>query len=186
MLRSRFSLCFALLLSLLLLAGCQDQTPSAKTSDPAPSKQAGLVGQQAPDFTLPLVDGGTVKLSDLRGKAVMVNFWATWCPPCRAEMPSMERLYAQTKDDGFVILAINVEADGLQVLPDFLKDHPHTFPVAVDTEGEVQTTYGVFRFPESFLVDPKGVIVEHVVGGRDWSDHRMIEKIKALAAQAKG
>jgi len=149
---------------------------------PAPQKPAktGLVGQQAPDINLPLVGGGEVNLSDLRGKIVMVNFWATWCPPCKAEMPSMERLYSRFKNNGFELLAVNAEVDGLEVLPEFLQKHKHTFPVPVDTEGEVQAAYGVFRFPESFVVGRDGIILEHVIGGRDWSDRQTIEHFADL------
>jgi peroxiredoxin len=138
------------------------------------------VGQLAPDFKLPLTGGGEVKLSDLRGKVVLVNFWATWCPPCKAEMPSMERLYAQMKDRGFELLAINAEVDGLEILPEFLQQHPHSFPIPVDTEGEVQAGYGVYRFPESFIIDRDGKIIEHIVGARDWADRATIEHFKAL------
>jgi len=180
----RFSLLLSLLIiGMVVLCGCQEQPATAPAETPTTAAKAGLVGQPAPDFTLPLVGGGSVKLSELRGKVVMINFWATWCPPCRAEMPSMERLYAQTKDLGFQILAVNVEADGLQMLPDYLKDHPHSFPIPVDDQGEVQTAYGVFRFPESFLVDRQGVIVEHIIGGRDWAERPMVEKIRALTGQ---
>jgi len=176
-------LCLLLLCFTLSLGGCQEQSTSTPASPAPKASGAGLLGQPAPDFNLPLVGGGSVRLSDLRGKVVLVNFWATWCPPCRAEMPSMERLYAQTRQDGFEILAVNVEVDGLEMLPGFLKDHPHNFPVAVDVEGEVQTTYGVFRFPESFLVDAKGVIVEHIIGGRDWAAREMVDKVKSLTGK---
>ncbi|HKI52369.1 MAG TPA: TlpA disulfide reductase family protein [Geothermobacteraceae bacterium] len=153
-----------------------------RVKSPTPQKPAktGLVGELAPDFKLPLVGGGEVNLSDLRGKIVMVNFWATWCPPCKAEMPSMERLYSRFKNSGFELLAVNAEVDGLEVLPEFLQKHKHTFPVPVDTEGEVQAAYGVFRFPESFVVGRDGIILEHVIGGRDWSDRQTIEHFADL------
>lgn len=144
-----------------------------------PSGQS-LVGEAAPDFSLPLVGGGEVTLSQLRGKVVLLNFWATWCPPCRAEMPSMERLYAQLKDSGFELLAVNVEVDGLTILPEYFQKHPHSFPVPVDTEGEISNNYGVFRFPESFVIDREGKVVEHVIGGRDWSEPGMVERFKQL------
>jgi len=124
-----------------------------------------------------------VRLADLRGKLVLVNFWATWCPPCVAEMPSMERLYAQLQKSGLEILAINAEADGLTMLPDYLKKHPHTFPVPVDTEGNVQELYGVFRFPESFIIGRDGKVVDHIIGGRDWSEKQAIDHFKSLLAE---
>lgn len=134
----------------------------------------------APDFSLTDMDGATHRLSDYRGKVVLVNFWATWCPPCKAEMPSMERLYAQFQDRDFELLAVNAEVDGLEVLPDFLQKHPHTFPIPVDTEGDVQVKYGVFRFPESFIIGRDGKVVEHIIGARDWSDNQTIQLIDSL------
>jgi len=153
-----------------------------KSPGPTPfsSGQTAQIGELAPDFNLPLVGGGEVRLSDLRGKVVMINFWATWCPPCKAEMPSMERLYARFKNSGFEILAINAEVDGLEILPEFLQKHGHSFPVPVDTEGEVQVDFGVFRFPESFIIDRDGRLVEHIVGARDWSDRQTVERIADL------
>lgn len=158
----------------------RQQEPQGEQAVSAPATGSSLVGQLAPDFKLPLVGGGEMQLSSLRGKVVMVNFWATWCPPCKAEMPSMERLYAQLKNSGFELLAINVEPDGLEVLPEFLRQHPHTFPVAVDTEGDIQSEYGVFRFPESFIVDRDGRVVEHIIGARDWSEPTTLDKLKTL------
>jgi thiol-disulfide isomerase/thioredoxin len=134
----------------------------------------------APSNAFHSLDGRPVSLADFRGKVVLVNFWATWCPPCKAEMPSMERLYAQIKNRGFELLAINAEVDGLEILPEFLQQHPHTFPIPVDTEGEVQTGYGVFRFPESFIIDRDGRIVEHIIGARDWVDRATIEHFMDL------
>lgn len=92
----------------------------------------------------------------------------------------MERLYSRFKNSGFELLAVNAEVDGLEVLPEFLQKHKHTFPVPVDTEGEVQAAYGVFRFPESFVVGRDGIILEHVIGGRDWSDRQTIEHFADL------
>jgi peroxiredoxin len=173
-------LCAALLMFILLPAGVAS-AGSGRPTEPAPG--AGLSGSPAPDFTLPLVGGGEVRLADLRGKLVLVNFWATWCPPCVAEMPSMERLYAQLQKSGLEILAINAEADGLTMLPDYLKKHPHTFPVPVDTEGNVQELYGVFRFPESFIIGRDGKVVDHIIGGRDWSEKQAIDHFKSLLAE---
>ncbi len=139
-----------------------------------------VIGEQAPDFTLRDLAGKTVTLSALEGKVVLVNFWATWCPPCRTEMPSMERLYRAFKGQDFEMLAINVEEDGAKVLPNFLSEHPHSFPVLLDEKAEVQSSYGVFRYPETFVVGKNGVVVDKVIGARDWSSPKMIEYIKFL------
>jgi len=95
----------------------------------------------------------------------------------------MERLYAQLNKSGLEILAVNAEADGLAVLPEYFKKHPHTFPVPVDTEGEVQSLYRVFRFPESFIIARDGTVIEHIIGGRDWSDRQQIDRFKQLLAK---
>ena len=163
---------------LIAIAAGYFVTSKDQASDAPP--MTALVGQTAPDFSLPLVGGGEVRLSDLRGRIVLVNFWATWCPPCKAEMPSMERLYAQFQDRDFELLAVNAEVDGLEVLPDFLQKHPYTFPIPVDTEGDVQVKYGVFRFPESFIIGRDGKVVEHIIGARDWSDNQTIQLIDSL------
>ncbi|RMF47033.1 MAG: TlpA family protein disulfide reductase [Deltaproteobacteria bacterium] len=170
--RLLLALVFLLLMPALCLAG-------ASRPERAPGGAA-LVGGPAPDFSLKATDGRTIRLSDLRGKVVLVNFWATWCPPCKQEMPSMERLYARLRNQGLEILAVNIEADGDEVLPEFLRQHPHTFPVLMDLEGEVQQTYGVFRFPETFVVDKAGRVVQHIIGGRDWASRDMIGALKKL------
>ncbi len=170
--RLLLALIFLFFVPALSLAG-------ASRPDKAPGGAA-LVGQSAPDFQLKTVDGRTIRLSDLRGKVVLVNFWATWCPPCKQEMPSMERLYARLHNRGLEILAVNIESDGDEVLPGFLKQHPHTFPVLMDLEGEVQQTYGVFRFPETFVVDRTGRVVQHIIGGRDWASRDMISALTNL------
>lgn len=162
---------------LLLLSG--NCLAGASRPDKAPGGAA-LVGQPAPDFQLKTVDGRSIRLSDLKGKVVLVNFWATWCPPCKQEMPSMERLYARLHNQGLEILAVNIESDGDEVLPEFLRQHPHTFPILMDLEGDVQQTYGVFRFPETFVVDKTGKVVQHIIGGRDWTSRDIVSALKKL------
>jgi peroxiredoxin len=149
--------------SLLLLLACSDQQNGTVTSQGADK------GQPAPDFTLTDMQGQQVSLSDLKGKVVILNFWATWCPPCREEMPSMEMLYRKYKDQGLVILAVNVEKDGKQLVEAFLQRSPYTFPILLDTQAEVQNRYKVFRFPETFIIDRNGNVVEKVLGAIDWT-----------------
>ena len=114
------------------------------------------------------LDGKTYSLASLRGKVVIVNFWATWCPPCREEMPSMEQLHRELADEGLVILAVNIEKDGRQTIPKLLAGNPHSFPILVDDQETVQKRYGVFKFPESFIVRKDGVIDDKVIGAIDW------------------
>jgi thiol-disulfide isomerase/thioredoxin len=135
----------------------------------------------AKNFTLPDLDGKPHKLSDYRGKVVLVNFWATWCPPCRREMPSMERLSQQLKDQPFVILAINQQedADRVFVFTGQLEPAP-TFPILFDPDSAVSHAWGVLGLPASFIVDKQGRVVYRAMGGREF-DHPEIEQaIRAL------
>ena len=123
-------------------------------------------GNLAPDFELQSVDGKTIKLSSLRGKKVIVNFWATWCPPCRLEMPEMEKFYTETKNEGLEILAVNLtKAEKSRAdVPAFIKADSITFPVLMDENGEAAQLYDVSSIPASFIIDTQGVIQEKIVG----------------------
>ena len=145
-----------------------------------PSTTAVVAGDLAPDFQLEDTDGKQVSLSALRGKVVMVNFWATWCPPCIEEMPSMERLNEVMAGDNFVMLAINTEEDGRRVVPEFLKKTPYSFPILYDDKGVVQNQYGVFKFPESFIIRKDGTIAEKIIGPLDWSSPDTIAYFQSL------
>ncbi|HEY7746398.1 MAG TPA: TlpA disulfide reductase family protein [Desulfuromonadales bacterium] len=136
-------------------------------------------GSMAPDFTLKDLNGNPVTLSQLRGKVVFLNFWATWCPPCLAEMPAMERLNEVYGSQNFVMLAVNIEED-VEAVKDFLKENPHSFSVLLDLEANAQNLYGVYRFPETFLIDKNGKIVERYLGARDWSGVDFLKLINAL------
>ena len=121
-----------------------------------------LTGQPAPDFTLKTIDGKTISLKDFKGKVVLINFWATWCPPCREELPLFEEIYEKYKDKGFVILAINTDPENLQ---DFLKDFgvELTFPILIGDE-KILDLYPVRGLPTSFLIDREGKIVKVRLG----------------------
>ena len=141
----------------------------------------------APDFAVPDLSGQAVRLSAYRGQVVLVNIWATWCPPCREEMPSMERLHERLKDRGFVLLAVSQDEGPVAGVKAFVDQMKLTFPVLVDREGEVGRKYGIWGFPESFLVDRDGRIVERVIGPRDWSAPDQIARIEGLlSAQHAG
>jgi len=144
-----------------------------------PQKSVGE-GDVAPDFTLQDTEGNRISLSDLRGKVVLVNFWATWCPPCRAEMPSMDALNDAMADEDFVMLAINIEENGRTIVPEFLAKNPHRFPVLFDDQGVVQKSYGVYKFPESYIVSKDGVIDDKVIGAIDWAHPETIAYLKSL------
>ncbi len=160
---------------LLLISGCSDQ-PQQSSQPP----QGSYIGNPAPDFTLTDMQGRQVTLSQFRGKVVLLNFWATWCPPCREEMPSMERLYQRFKEQGLVMLAVNVEENGFQAVSSFLSRHPHSFPILLDSNADAQNLYRVYRFPESFLIDRNGNVVDKIIGGRDWMSEPIVKKINFL------
>jgi len=117
------------------------------------------VGDQAPDFTLTTLDGKERSLKDLRGKAVMINFWATWCEPCRKEMPAMQKVYEKYKDKGFEIVAINI-AETDVAAASFARQYGLTFPIWMDREREVTQLYKIGPIPSSFFVDPDGNITQ--------------------------
>ncbi|MEK7286031.1 MAG: TlpA disulfide reductase family protein [Nitrospirota bacterium] len=135
------------------------------------SKQTGvIVGQGALDFRLKTLKGYELSLSSLRGKVVLINFWATWCGPCKKEMPSMETLYRSYKREDFEILAISIDTAGAQSVRDFVGQFGFTFPILLDTDFSVNQTYEARYVPTSVLVDRNGIIREHINGARDWMD----------------
>ena len=134
----------------------------------------------ADDFTLATPKGHKVKLSDYRGKLVFMNFWATWCPPCREEMPAMQRLWDQQKDNGFVLLAISVDHDP-DLVPSFVKNHKFTFTVLVDPKMETANAYTVRALPSSFIIDRQGNLVAYALGPRNWDNDAANSLIEGLA-----
>jgi len=138
-------------------------------------------GNLAPDFELKSIDGKAMKLSSLRGKKVIVNFWATWCPPCRLEMPEMEKFYTKNKNQGIEILAVNLtKAEKSRAdVPAFMKAYGITFPVLLDESGAVAQLYDVSSIPASFIIDSQGVIREKIVGPMTYdSMNEMLGTIK--------
>jgi peroxiredoxin len=120
-------------------------------------------GNQARDFSLETLDGSRVSLEDYRGKVVLVNFWATWCPPCRDEVPDIETTYRERRDEGFVVLGVNVEEPRGAVEP-FVAEFDMTYPVLLDESGQVLKMYRAIGLPMSVVVDQEGVIRARHVG----------------------
>ncbi|PYI54977.1 thiol-disulfide oxidoreductase ResA [Paenibacillus flagellatus] len=116
-------------------------------------------GSTAPDFSLQGLDGKTYRLSDLRGKPVMVNFWGTWCEPCAREMPAIQRQYDKWKDQGLVVLGLNLDESAVTV-QSFVRQNEVTFPVLFDKELRMRDRYAVRSYPTTFFVDPDGKIVK--------------------------
>ncbi len=121
------------------------------------------VGQTAPDAALPGLDGGTVRLSDYRGKVVLLNFWATWCPPCQAEMPGLEQVYQARQKDGLVILGLD-QQEAKSAVQSFVSQHGYTWTFALDQDGAVAQRYGVSGYPTSVIVDRDGKVAYVHVG----------------------
>jgi peroxiredoxin len=140
----------------------------------------GRTPQLAPDFSVADVAGKTVRLSALRGKVVLVNVWTTWCPPCREEMPSMERLYQQLAGPDFELLAVSQDEGGIEAVRRFAQDMGVTFPVLYDPDREVGTRYGVWGYPETFVIDRAGYVAERVIGPRNWDTPQQVEALRAL------
>lgn len=165
----------ALLLALLLLSGT---TPSLAALGHELSPVPGHI--EAPDFSLEDMDGMDWTLSQLRGKVVMLNFWASWCPPCREEIPSMESVYQDLKDAGFVVLAINQweEPDHVFSYMGQLEVYP-SFPILFDRDSSVSDRYGVKGLPTTLLIDRQGRIRYRAIGGRNF-DH---PEVRALIQQ---
>jgi peroxiredoxin len=133
----------------------------------------------ADDFSLPMPDGTTFRLADQRGKVVFVNFWATWCPPCREEMPAMERLWQRYKNDGLVVVAVSVDADP-KVVPPFVKGQRLTFPIVLDPTMQSANAYGVRALPSSFLIDRKGYLAALALGPRVWDNDAARSLVEGL------
>jgi cytochrome c biogenesis protein CcmG, thiol:disulfide interchange protein DsbE len=128
------------------------------------------VGMAAPDFSLPDIEGKTVRLSDYRGKVVFVNFWATWCKPCKEEMPSMEILWDNFKSEDFVMLAISMDrVTTKKDIPPFIESMKLTFPILTDSWGQTDKRYKLMGVPETYIIDQNGVLREKVIGPRDWT-----------------
>jgi peroxiredoxin len=134
---------------------------------------------RAPDFALTDLDGKQHRLSDYLGQVVIINFWATWCPPCRAEMPSMQRAWEALKQEGIVMLGIDVGEDEDTIFL-FTANYPVEFPLLLDRDSEVIAQWPVRGLPTTFVVDPKGRIVYQAIGGREWDEPELMAAVRAL------
>ncbi len=133
----------------------------------------------AADFTIATLDGGRVRLIEQRGKVVFVNFWATWCPPCREEMPTMERLWRQHQTEPFVMLAVSIDANPAGVRP-FITREGFTFTVGLDPEQRLASLFRVRGLPATFIVDRQGRVAAAAFGPRAWDSaaaHALIERL---------
>ena len=143
------------------------------------------IEMKAPDFTFSDMGGRKVSLSEFRGKKVVfVNMWATWCPPCIWEMPSMEKLYKELGGGQFEILAVSIDALGPAAIKPFLKSRVRvSFPILLDPRGSIKKLYRTTGVPETFIVDKRGILVKKVIGPLDWSKPGVMTYFRKLIAQ---
>lgn len=153
----------------LMISGCTGKADAPDMNGPAPL------------FTLEDIHGGTVKLEDLRGKVVLLNFFATWCGPCRQEVPEFIRVYEKLKDKGFEIIAVGLDAGGEQVLRAFARDHRIPYPILPGTRNLVLDYGGIGSIPTTFLIDHEGRVVDRFIGWRPAA--RLEQSIGALLRQ---
>lgn len=203
--RKIFSLLLLGLLSVALITGCgnkenaeidKDKTidegkniektveigenNEGETGEDEEVKEGIFVGDKAYDFTLLDREGNEISLSSLKGKVVFLNFWASWCGPCKAEKPHMQKVHEEYKDEEVVILAVNVtavERNGIEDVNTYLDKNKFTFPVLYDQDGSVATQYRVRAFPTTYILNKEGIIVQRIEGAL--SDERMKAQIEA-------
>lgn len=162
-------------LVLLLIASLLVMVAACSKEGPAPH-----VGSVAPDFSLNDLTGKSVHLSELRGKVVLLNFWATWCPPCQEEVPALSRLNAAMTGQGFRMLTVSIDDGGSKAVESFFRKTGYRLPTLLDSSGTVGKMYGITGVPETFILDRHGVIRKKVVGPLTWDDPSVINYLAEL------
>jgi cytochrome c biogenesis protein CcmG/thiol:disulfide interchange protein DsbE len=142
-------------------------------------------GFKVPNFTFPDLNGKEVSLSDQRGKVLLVNVWATWCLPCRREMPSMQRLYKKFKGKNFEILAVSIDSEGRKAVEPFMRKMNLTFPALLDPGETIRSLYGITGVPESFIIDQQGILVEKIIGPINWATPEVFQFIQDLILKTR-
>lgn len=148
------------------------------TAPPEPKTPPLRAGDEAPLFTFPDLEGRPVSLKDFRGKVVFLNVWATWCPTCTWEMPSMEVLHRRYRDQGLTMLAVSIDVLGKDVVAPYMEKYRLTFPALLDPKGAIKRLYQTTGVPETFIIDRKGRIFRKVIGPREWTQREMTDLIE--------
>jgi peroxiredoxin len=151
-----------------LMAGEKQTLPPVANSFPAPA------------FELRDIDGKIHHIKDYRGKVVVLNFWATWCPPCRYEMPSMERARKKLLQDKVVILAVNV-GENEDTIFEFTGNYPVEFPLLMDQSGNIIKQYPVVGLPTTYIINPQGIVTHRAVGSREWDDNQLLDQLRHMS-----
>jgi len=153
----------------LILSACQSDKPT-----PQPL-------EQAPDFTLTSLSGEKVRLAELRGRVVLLNFWATWCPPCREEVPSLARLAVAMSNSDFQMITVALDKEGRKAVEEYFQQAGVRLTTLLDPAGTVSKSYGITGVPETFIIDKHGFIKKKVIGPINWSEPDNIRFLKELA-----
>jgi len=163
----------AVLLTVAAGAGCFFLIRRAA---PAPLE----IGDPAVDFTLPRLDSGEIALKDYRHHVIVVNFWATWCPPCIEETPSLEKFAEQVKPYGVDVIGVSVDQDP-EALEKFIRDYHLTYPIGRDPNRTLSLRYGTRQFPETYIISRDGRVTSKIISNIDWQDPRIISFVRDLA-----
>jgi len=161
---------------LLIIAAGVTSSFLLRRGAPAPLE----LGDKALDFTVPRLDGGEVALRNYRGHVVLVNFWATWCPPCIEETPSLEKFAEQVKPYGIEVIGVSVDQDPA-MLEKFIRDYHLTFPIGRDPKQTLSWRYGTRLFPETYIIGRDGRVASKIISNIDWEDPRIISFVRDLA-----
>ena len=177
----RIPLVLAVLLCVLSGTAAQDRTIPQNIAQAFQKAGVPVLRQKgpAPDFSLNTPGGKAMRLSELKGSVVFLNFWATWCGPCRTEMPSMEALYARLKSRGLEILAVDVQERPLDV-ENFFREFKLSFPALLDSSGRISMLYNITAFPTTFILDREGNIIARLVGSINWNTPEMLAAFETL------
>jgi peroxiredoxin len=165
-----------LLLTLASFFGCTSRGIQEESKGPA------VEGEKAPRFLFKDQFGKEFSLSNFQGKVVLINFWATWCIPCRDEMPSLDFLQRQMDQSQFAILALSVD-ESWGAVSQFIAQNGFTVPVYSDFDRKISTLYGTFKFPETYILDKKGKVALKVIGPADWAARDMLVYLRRLIAE---
>jgi len=142
------------------------------------------IGEDAPDFSIPAFPSGTMNLNSYHGQVVVLNLWATWCPPCVEETPSLVQFAERMKPHGVTVLGISVDEDA-SALQDFINKNQILYPIGRDPDRSLSARYGTYQFPETYILDRRGHVAEKLIGAIDWSDPRIQNFVLDLAQGSK-
>lgn len=137
------------------------------------------VGDKAPSFTVRTETGEEISRSRFGGKLLVLNFWATWCPPCVEELPSLKEFHKQFAGEGVVVLGISVD-ENERAYREFLRQHEVTFPTSRDPEANISSRYGTYKYPETYIINAEGRVVQKIIGPTLWTDPELVRQIRSL------